>query len=133
MKHGLSRDETLPLAILCFVNHTITNKYPRNHLSINDLPKTSKIGVFLTECLFRDQYPLFFGVKIRIIYYKFSLFVLSIFRLRKHRAGHLLCTIAYSIAQRNHKIWAVQLKWRDTRGISYGQLAKKMPLGIRQW
>ena len=71
-KHGLSCSETLPLAILCFVNHTITNKYPCNHLSINTLRKTSKIAVFSTEVPFRDLHPPFFLVKIRILFDKIS-------------------------------------------------------------
>jgi len=45
-KHGLSYSETLPLANSFFVNHQITNQYPRNRLSVNILPKTAKIAVF---------------------------------------------------------------------------------------
>jgi len=41
-------------------------------LSVNDLPKIVKIAVFSTERPFRDQHPLFFGVKIRIFLYKLS-------------------------------------------------------------
>ena len=32
MKHGLSRNETLPLANLSFVNRQFTDKYLRNYL-----------------------------------------------------------------------------------------------------
>ncbi len=70
MKHGLSRSETLPLANLFFVNHQMTDEYSCNHLSVNDLQKTSKNGVFSAERHFRDLYPLFFGVKIRILFDK---------------------------------------------------------------
>ena len=48
MKHGLSRNETLPLANLLFVNRPFTDEYPCNHLSFNTLRKTSKNGVFST-------------------------------------------------------------------------------------
>ena len=34
--------------------------------------KNLKNGVFSTEWLFRDQYPLFFGLKIRILFDKIS-------------------------------------------------------------
>ena len=69
-KHGLSRNETLPLANSSFVNRPFTDKYPCNHLSINTLRKTTKIAVFSTEWPFRDQYPPFFGLKIRILFDK---------------------------------------------------------------
>ena len=46
VKHGLSRDETLPLAILCFVNHLFTSKNPCNHLSVNTLPEIVKMPFF---------------------------------------------------------------------------------------
>ena len=62
-KRYLWRSETLPLAILSFVNRTITDEYPCNHLSINALRITSKNGVFSTEWLFRDQHPPFFWLK----------------------------------------------------------------------
>jgi len=70
VKHGLSRNETIPLANLYFVNREVTDNNPCNHLSDNDLPKTSKNDVFSTERPFRDQYPLLFGVKIRILFDK---------------------------------------------------------------
>ena len=63
MKPYLSRTKTLPLANSDFVNRLFTDKNPCNRLSDNKLPKTSKIAVFSTEVLFRDQDPLFFGVK----------------------------------------------------------------------
>ena len=63
MKPYLSRTKTLPLANPYFVNRLFTDKNPCNHLSANKLPKTSKIAVFSTEVLFRDQDPLFFGLK----------------------------------------------------------------------
>ena len=54
-KHGLSRNETLPLANLLFVNCPFTDEYPCNHLSFNTLRKTSKNGVFSTEWPFRSR------------------------------------------------------------------------------
>ena len=51
---------------------TFTVLNPRNQLLINTLQKTSKNGVFSTEWPFRDQYPLFYGVKIRILFDKIS-------------------------------------------------------------
>ena len=97
-KHGLSRCETLPLANLYFVNHPITNQYPRNHLSINALQKTAKIAVFLTDCPFRCQHPPFFGVKIRIFIYKscneyFATQVLPNQQFRCNGFGDLQCPI----------------------------------------
>ena len=68
MKPYLSHGETLPLANLFYVNRSVTIKHPCNHLSANTLPKTSKIAVFSTESPFRCQHPLFFGVKIRILF-----------------------------------------------------------------
>ena len=65
-KHNLWRSETIPLANLFFVNREITDKCPCNHLSDNTLRKTSKNAVFSTKRPFRDQYPPFFGAKIRI-------------------------------------------------------------------
>ena len=41
-------------------------------MSISELRKTSKNGIFSTECLFRCQHPLFFGVKIRIFLDKYA-------------------------------------------------------------
>ena len=46
MKHGLSRNETLPLANSSFVNRPFTDKQPRNHLSDNTLRKTQKMAFF---------------------------------------------------------------------------------------
>ena len=68
MKPYLSHGETLPLANLFYVNRSITIEHPCNHLSANTLPKTSKIAVFSTDSPFRCQHPLFFGVKIRILF-----------------------------------------------------------------
>ena len=65
-KHNLWRSETIPLANLFFVNREITDKYSCNHLSDNTLRKTSKNAVFSAKRPFRDQYPPFFGAKIRI-------------------------------------------------------------------
>ena len=70
-KPYLWRSETLPLANSDFVNRPFTVLNPCNHLSINMLRKASKNGVFSTEWPFRDQYPPFFGVKIRILFDKF--------------------------------------------------------------
>ena len=71
-KPYLSRSETLPLANLYFVNRPFTVQNSRNHLSSNTLRKTSKNAVFSTEGPFRCQHPLFFGVKIRILFDKSS-------------------------------------------------------------
>ena len=46
MKPYLLHGETLPLANSDFVNRSITDKYLCNHLSANDLQKTSKIAFF---------------------------------------------------------------------------------------
>jgi hypothetical protein len=78
-KPYLSRSETLPLANLDFVNRPFTVQNSRNHLSSNTLRKTSKIAVFSTEWPFRCQHPLFFGVKIRILFDKFPLCRMRIF------------------------------------------------------
>ena len=72
MKPYLWRNETLPFVNSDFVNRQITDKYTYNYLSVNVLRKTSKNGVFSTERPFRDQYPLFFGLKIRIFLDKIS-------------------------------------------------------------
>ena len=49
MKHGLSRNETLPLANSSFVNRPFTDKQPRNHLSNNTLRKPQKMAFFRTS------------------------------------------------------------------------------------
>ena len=69
-KPYLSRTKTLPFANSDFVNRPFTDKYPCNHLSINTLRKTTKVGVFSTEWPFRELHPPFFGLKIRILFDK---------------------------------------------------------------
>jgi len=69
-KHGLSRSETLPLANSDFVNRPFTDKYPRNHLSVNALQKTSKIGVFSTKNIFVQKEALNLGSKIEFSFTK---------------------------------------------------------------
>ena len=69
-KHGLWRSETIPLANSFFVNRPFTDINPCNYMSISELRKTSKNGIFSTEWPFRCQHPLFFGVKIRILFDK---------------------------------------------------------------
>ena len=63
MKHGLSRSETLPLANSYFVNRTITDEQSCNHLSLNDLRKTSKNALFSTGKLFVRSDGLNLGLK----------------------------------------------------------------------
>ena len=62
-KHGLSRSETLPLANSYFVNHPIINQYLCNRLSVNELTKTSKNGVFRPSDSFVTSTPCFLGSK----------------------------------------------------------------------
>ena len=112
-KHNLSRCETLPLANSYFVNYPITNQYPCNHLSVNALPKTAKIAVFLTEWPFRCQHPPFFGVKIRIFLDKFP-----------------LCWIRNSTAM--SRAFAMPNR-RGCQRHQIGAVSKKMPMGRLQW
>ena len=48
-KHGLSRDETLPLVNSDFVNREITDENPCNYLLANILRKTQKNAFFSTK------------------------------------------------------------------------------------
>ena len=72
-KHGLSCCETLPLANLYFVNRTITNQYPRSHLSINALQKTAEIAVFWPTALFVVSTPCFLGSKFEYSFTKVAM------------------------------------------------------------
>ena len=62
-RHYLSRNETLPLANLLFVNRSITDNYSRNHLSVNSLRKTSKIALFSAEEQFLHEDAILEGSK----------------------------------------------------------------------
>ena len=55
--------KTLPLANLLFVNRSITNKHSRNHLSVNNLQKTSKIAFFSSEGQFLHEDAILEGSK----------------------------------------------------------------------
>ena len=87
-KRYLWQSETIPLANFDFVNRPFTVLNSCNHLSVNILQKTSKNGVFSTEWPFRDQYPLFFGVKIRILFDKIPFFPMRNEMMLRH---HVKC------------------------------------------
>ena len=66
MKPYLWRTETLPFAIPSFVNRPFTIEYPRNHLSVNALRKTSKIALFSSEEQFVQKHALYLGSKFEL-------------------------------------------------------------------
>ena len=88
-KHGLSRNETLPLANLDFVNCTFTDKQSRNNLSVNTLQKPSKIALFSPKEQFVQEDALNLGSKFEVYLTKSTPFILPNFRIWQYETKHL--------------------------------------------
>ena len=63
LKHGLSHDETIPLANPFYVNRSVTDDVFCNHLSANKLQKTSKNAFFPAKNIFVQNDALYLGPK----------------------------------------------------------------------